>query len=143
MERTAKLLVLTAAVTATTTGVLAARRTRSSISSDKKPRRHAITVYRPLSEIDRDGRLPSPLTELGDGIDLEFRPAPGDRGTEIYARSKGAVSKGAVRRALRDTRALLEAGDVLLPDGPPTTEPTLLNKPLRTVTQRGREEGLL
>ena len=109
----------------------------------QEPRRHAVTVYRPVDRIRRDGRLPSPLTDLGDGIEVEIRPAPGDRGTEIYARSRGEVSEGAVRRALRDTRSLLEAGDVLLPDGPPTTRPTLLNKGLRAITRQGREGGLL
>jgi hypothetical protein len=106
-------------------------------------RRHAVTVYCPIDQIERDGKLPSPLTELSDGIDIEMRPAPGGRGTEIYARSKGTVSEGAVRRALRDTRSLLEVGDVLLPYGPPTTQPTLANRSLRKVTQHGREGGLL
>jgi hypothetical protein len=137
MRRTTKLLVMTAAAAA---GAMVVRRGRAG---PEKPRRHAITVYRPPAEIAPDGRLPSPLRELGDGIELEMRPAPGDRGTEILARSRGTVSEGAVRRALRDTRSLLEVGDVLLPDGPATTQPTVWNKPLRMATQRGREGGLL
>jgi hypothetical protein len=138
MGVTGKVLVATAAAAA---GVIAVRKTAKPASTVR--RRHAITVYRPIDEIERDGKLPSPLAELSDGIDIEMRPAPGDRGTEIYARSKGTISERAVRRALRDTRSLIEAGDVLLPYGPPTTEPTVANRGLRAVTRRGREGGLL
>jgi hypothetical protein len=137
MGRTAKALLVTAAAAA---GAVAVKRA-APVRQD--PRRHAVTVNRPPDRIRRDGRLPNPLTVLGDGIEVEIRPAPGNRGTEIYAKSRGEVGEGAVRRALRDTRSLLEAGDVLLPDGPPTTRPTLWNKGLRAVTRRGREGGLL
>ncbi|GAA3338069.1 hypothetical protein GCM10020358_16810 [Amorphoplanes nipponensis] len=47
-----------------------------------------------------------------------------------------------IRRALRESRALLEVGYVPTPGGP-TTEPTLLNKALRAATARGRRGGLL
>lgn len=139
MGHAGKLLVMGAAAAA---GAIVVRRKRSG-STSEEPRRHAVTVNRPLHEVTSHGRLPSPLADIAEGVELEFRPAPGDRGTEIYATSKGEVGEGAIRRALRDTRSLVECGDVLLPDGPSTTEPTLLNKPLRAVTRRGREEGLL
>jgi hypothetical protein len=113
---------------------------RTPKSTGTRP--HVITVFRPMDEVRRDGKLPSPLAELGDSVTVEIRPAPADRGTEIVVRSISA-DPGQIRRALRDTRSLLEVGDVLLPDGPPTTKPTLLNKPLRAVTQHGREGGLL
>jgi hypothetical protein len=108
-------------------------------------RRHAITVYRPIDEIRTNGKLPSPLADLGDRVEIDMRPAPGDRGTEILVRARdgGSVSVGEIRRALRDVRSLVETGDVLLPSGPATTTPTLLNKPLRAVTRRGREGGSL
>jgi hypothetical protein len=54
----------------------------------------------------------------------------------------GDDPRHAVRRALRETKSLLETGEVLQPDAP-TTKPSLLNKPLRAVTAHGREEGLL
>jgi hypothetical protein len=117
----------------------AERRRRSSAG-----RRHVLTVFRPMDEITSAGRLPEPLARLGDAVAVDLRPAPGDRGTEISVRALTAdVDERAVRRALRESRSLLEVGYVLHPDAPPTTEPTLLTKPLRAVTAHGREEGLL
>ena len=130
MGRTKNTLLVAATAAA---GVAAAKRitARRRQKTDDR-RRHAVTVYRPIDEIRTNGELPSPLADLG------------DRGTEIFVRARdGSVSAGEIRRALRDVRSLLETGDVLLPDGPATTTPTLLNKPLRAVTRRGREEGSL
>ena len=125
-------------------GVAAAKRITARRRQTDDRRRHAITVYRPIDEIRTNGKLPSPLADLGDRVEIDMRSAPGDRGTEIFVRAgDGSVSAGEIRRALRDVRSLLETGDVLLPSGPATTTPTLLNKPLRAVTQRGREEGSL
>jgi hypothetical protein len=117
--------------------VMGARQNRSRRAGVQ----HAITVFRPLDEIQ--GNLPGPLAELGDAVEVRMRPAPGDRGTEIFVRSvDGRTDPGTIRRALRTSRSVLEVGDVLEPGGP-TTKPTLLNRPLRAVTARGREEGLL
>jgi hypothetical protein len=102
---------------------------------------HAITVNLPLDEVT--GRLPSELTQPAGAIEVTLRPAPGGRGTEIRARALGgAVSDDQLRKALRNSRSLLEVGDVLEPGGP-TTTPTVLNGALRTATRHGREEGLL
>jgi hypothetical protein len=102
--------------------------------------------------------LPEPLAELGDTVEVELRTAPGGRGTEIAVRPRngepsgaGAVAarlrgddpRWAVRRALRETRSLLETGEVLHPSQPPTTERTPLNRPLEYATRHGREEGRL
>ena len=120
--------------------VLAARQDRRQASP---ARRHVLTVFRPADEITAGG-LPEPLARLGDAVAVDLRPAPGGRGTEIAVRPlTGDVDDGAVRRALRESRSLLEVGYVLHPDAPPTTEPTPLNKPLRTATAHGREGGLL
>lgn len=103
-------------------------------------RRHVITVFRPLEEI-RDN-LPEVLNRWGE-VTVDLRMAPGGRGTEISAQALGgSVSDRDLRRALREGRSLLEVGEVLHPGGP-TTEPTLLNRPLRAVARHGREEGLL
>jgi hypothetical protein len=136
MGRKTRVLVLAAAAAAAA-GLAIRARPRQSTGN----RPHVLTVYRPIGEVRTD-RLPSPLAELGDSVTVEMRPAPTDRGTEIVVRSISA-DPGQIRRALRDTRSLLEVGDVLLPDGPPTTQPTPLNKPLRAVTHHGREGGLL
>jgi hypothetical protein len=107
-------------------------------------RRHVMTVLRPLSELE-SAPLPGSLKEIADRVEVRLRAAPGDRGTEIAVRIPDGsdVTSGEVRRALRETRSLLEAGDVLMPYGPSTTVPTLRNRPLQAATRHGREGGLL
>jgi hypothetical protein len=102
---------------------------------------HSVTVFRPLDHVAAN--MPPQLIELGDGIEVDLRPAPGDRGTEIHVRQVDrGVSAGDIRRALRTGRSQLETGDVLRP-GVATTTPTVLNLGLRAVTGHGREKGLL
>jgi hypothetical protein len=124
----------------------------------KEDRWHAVTVFRSLDEIRSDGRLPGPLAELGDRIEVQMRPAPADRGTEIHARLRtpvptglgeliaratGADPRQPLRKALRETKMLLETGEILEPDKPPTTRRTLLNLPLDLAVRRARSEGRL
>ena len=108
---------------------------------DGKDRWHAATVNLPPERVSDDGSAPPPLRDMA-GIEVRMQKAPADKGTEIYVRSTGA-DVADVRRALREAKSLLETGDVLLPAGPPTTEPTPLNTPIRTATAHGREEGRL
>jgi hypothetical protein len=114
--------------------------TRSGSRGDKD-RWHVVTVNLPPDRVSADHVAPPPLRDMP-GIEVRMQPAPGERGTEIAVKSTGA-DVGELRRALRETKSLLEAGDVLLPDAPATTRPTPLNKPLRTVTGHAREEGRL
>jgi hypothetical protein len=144
MRPTGKILLM-AGATAAAAGTVAARRIVAARRSgdDQDGRRHVITVNRLFDEIG-EGALPEPLAALGTGVEIERHPAPGRRGTEIAVRARaGAVSAGDIRRALRESRSLLEVGYVLLPGAPATTEPTALNKPLRAATAHGREGGLL
>jgi hypothetical protein len=122
---------------------IVARKRRSARAGDGG-HRHVVTVFRPLSELE-SAPLPGSLKEIADRVEVQLRAAPGDRGTEIAVRiPEGSdITSGEVRRALRETRSLLEAGDVLLPYGPATTVPTLWNRPLQAATRRGREGGLL
>jgi hypothetical protein len=137
----AVLVAATATGAATAYRVIAARQARAWRA--RVGTRHVITVFRPFDELNA-AELPAPLTELRDAVEIELRPAPDDRGTEIAVRPRdGAVTSGTIRRALRASRSLLETGDVLLPSGPPTTKPTLRNRALREATRRGREGGLL
>ena len=109
-----------------------------------RDRWHVATVALPINEVAPDGRPPQPLAGLGDEVDIRIRPAPGDKGTEIAARSRtGRDGARAVRRAIRETKSTLETGETLRPDAPSTTERTLLNRPLEHVTRHGREEGRL
>lgn len=119
---------------------------------------HAVTVNRPPEEVMRDGRLPGPLAELGDKIEVQTRPAPGSRGTEIHARVRGTMPSGmsgaaarikgedprqALRAALRESRSILETGEVMSPDKPPTTKDTPGGRLMGLATSRARGEGLL
>ncbi|MFC4065070.1 hypothetical protein [Actinoplanes subglobosus] len=125
-------------------GAAVAARQRRGAGAPEQRRQHVVTVFRPLSELEAT-QWPGSLAEIAGDVEITLAAAPGGRGTEIAVRipESSAVSSGDVRRALRETRSLLEAGDVLLPHGPPTTVPTLLNRPLRTATRHGREGGLL
>jgi hypothetical protein len=101
---------------------------------------HSVTVFRPIGEVRAN--LPEGLYGQGGTWDVRLRAAPGGRGTELHVRSGDPdVPAGEIRRVLRESRSLLETGEVLQPGGP-TTEPTVLNKPLRSLTRHGREGGL-
>jgi hypothetical protein len=108
---------------------------------DGKDRWHGATVNLPPEQVSADGAAPPPLRDMG-GIEVRMQQAPDGKGTEIYVRSAGADVSD-VRKALREAKSLLETGEVLLPDRPTTTQPTPLNKPIRTATEHGREEGRL
>ncbi len=140
MSRTGKALLIVVPLAAGAAAVVA----RQRVPTPRERRRHVVTVFRPLSEMEA-APLPGSLNEIADDVEIALSAAPGGRGTEIAVRipDGSAVTAGQVRRALRETRSLVEAGDVLLPYGPPTTVPTPFNRPLRTATEHGREGGLL
>jgi hypothetical protein len=120
---------------------------------------HVVTVNRPPDEVLPGGRRPEPLSELGDAVDVRAVPAPGDRGTELGARLRegaslppprddGATVDGneprqRVRTALRNSKQLLETGEILRPDNLGTARTTLLNLPLTIATRVARGEGIL
>jgi len=122
---------------------------------DDGDRWHAVTVNCSPEQL---GPKPPPLDQLGFPVEIRIRPAPGDRGTELAVRMVQPPPSGpaslvgklrdddpvrAVRRALREARALAEVGEVLLPDAPATTHTTLTGAPLAYATRHGREEGRL
>ncbi|AEV85346.1 hypothetical protein ACWT_4326 [Actinoplanes sp. SE50] len=142
MGRTRKSLLIVGPLAAGV--VVAATAVRRRGAAPPTRRRHVLTVYKPLSELEST-QLPGSLREIADRVEISLAAAPGGRGTEIAVRipDGSPVTDGDVRRALRETRSLIEAGDVLLPSGPATTTPTLLNRPLQAATRNGREGGLL
>lgn len=160
MARMATGAVLAAAVAA---GTAAARRLSGrrfgvwavGPGRESRGRWHTVTVYCPPDRVAPGGRLPEPLTRLGDAIEVRTRPAPGGRGTELAVRPReagahasrtaaGAHDDGrAVRAALREAKQLLETGEVLRPDRPPTSRSTLLNRPVRVAVRHGRDGGRL
>jgi hypothetical protein len=133
-------------------------RWRRARSMRRPPRWHVLTVNRSADQIAPSGQLPEPLAGLGDAVEVQLRRAAGDRGTEVAVRlrdgARSSVAAGvtrltsrdpdqAIRAALREARQLVETGEVLHPDYPPTTQPTRLNKPLQLATLQGRREGRL
>jgi hypothetical protein len=157
MNRTVRRVVVLAGVSA---GVIAARRiaTRQAGNGAAPDRWHTVTVNRPPEEVAPEGRLPDPLAGLGDAVEVRLRPAPGGRGTELSARLRQNIPTGAaeavawaagsdprqdLRAALRHSKQLLETGEVLHPDEPPTTRRTLRSLPLELATRRARGEGRL
>ena len=144
-------------------GVLAVRRMTTRQVGDgtarvAPDRWHTVTVNRPAEVVAPDGQLPEPLAGLGDAVEVQVRPAPGGRGTELAARPRTSAPSGlrgvvaraagsdprqAVRTALRQAKQLAETGEVLEPDKPPTTRRTLRNLPLELATRRARGEGRL
>ena len=160
MNRTVSRVVVLAGVGA---GVVVVRRMTGRRFDNGGPREaqnrwHTVTVNRPPEEVAPDGRLPEPLEALGDAVEVQIRPAPGGRGTEVAARlregapagSGGVVARASgndprqdLRSALRQSRQLLETGEVLRADEPPTTRRTLRGLPLELATRRAGGEGRL
>ncbi|MFI9284598.1 SRPBCC family protein [Streptomyces werraensis] len=142
-------------------GVAAARKAGAAASGgdDRAGDRWlTVTVNLPEEDVRQDGKLPGPLERLADRVDVRTRPAPGDRGTELAARLKeptppasasmparlaGQDPRQEVRRALREAKALLETGEVMLPDTPPTTRPTPGGRLVGLFSRRSGGEGVL
>ncbi|MFE7908509.1 MULTISPECIES: SRPBCC family protein [Streptomyces] len=142
-------------------GVAAARKAGSAARGGEDrvgDRWLTVTVNRPEEDVRQDGKLPEPLERLADRIDVRTQPAPGDRGTELAARLKepappeatsvparlaGQDPRQEVRRALREAKALLETGEVMLPDTPPTTRPTPGGRLVGLLSRRSGGEGVL
>jgi hypothetical protein len=160
MNRTVSRVVVVAGVGA---GVLVARRMSvrqpsNGAAGQARDRWHTVTVNHPPEEVAPDGRLPDPLAELGDLVEVRVRPAPGDRGTEVAARLRtpeptgvrgaaarvtGSDPRQRLRAALRQAKQLIETGEVLQADRPPTTSRTLRGLPLKLAIRRAGGEGRL
>lgn len=88
---------------------------------------HTVSIYRSREEILPGGGLPTPLAELGDAIEVRVVEAPGGRGLELSARwspdSDQTAHRGdrsdTLRRALRDAKQLVEAGEIATTEGQP------------------------
>ncbi|GAB1331470.1 hypothetical protein [Streptomyces sennicomposti] len=144
--------------------VSAARRAGEAIrpgashTRETEPRWHVMTVCASAEEVTPGGQLPEPLARLGDSVDTRLRPAPGERGTELAARLHDPEQSGVrgtseqaeghhtvqeLRTALREAKALVETGEILLPDRPSTNRPTVTGRPLDRMIEKARGEGRL
>jgi hypothetical protein len=85
-----------------------------------------VTVFREPAEVDAS-RLPAPLAEYGEQIEVRVRKAADDKGTEIAVRLRATPSTDAgsdrgraeLRSALRRAKQLIEVGEVLVVDPTP------------------------
>ncbi|MFI2371193.1 hypothetical protein [Streptomyces sp. NPDC018833] len=147
-----------AAAGLTAAAVVVRRRLQARPADPAAPDRWlTVTINCEPGEVQPE-KLPSPLSEYGERIETRIRPAPGDRGTELAvrptqpqpttahsvpARLTGDDPRQDLRRALREAKALLEAGEVLQPDTPPTTRETPGGKLVGLLSRRARGEGVL
>lgn len=145
-------------------GVAVVRRilqsSRATADGDSQGRWRVVTINRPPEEVAPQGRWPDPIAQLGDTVEVQVRPAPGGKGTELAARlrhpgasgsgdaasrTKGETPQQAVRSALRQAKQLIEVGEVLKVDPAPHgkrrhTPGGLL---LEAATKRAGKEGVL
>jgi hypothetical protein len=104
------------------------------------------------------GGLPEPITKLSGRAEVSVEPAPGGRGTELglrpvtpppaglpglVVRLRGSDPRQELRSALRDAKSLIETGEVIRPDEPPSTHPTATGKLLDLAISRAGGEGRL
>ncbi|MET7666909.1 hypothetical protein ABZS39_02065 [Micromonospora luteifusca] len=108
------------------------RRGRTGADSDPAApaRWEVVTVDRPPEQVLPGGHWPEPLRRLDGAVEVRVRTAPGDRGTELAARPLAGATPPAglaahlvgddpgllVRRALRQVKQRVEAGEVLRAD---------------------------
>ena len=115
--------------------------------------RAAITVNRSPDEVQRLWREQKPQFIEEAGANVEFKSAPGDRGTEIYVEvaeggpfeklfGTGRLAK--VKDALRHFKALVETGEVPRSDGTPegeSVERKLKQRPAQPLGERDLEKA--
>jgi len=119
-----------------------------------------VTIDAPSEDIAPAGALPAPLAALGEAVEVELRPAPGDRGTELAARVRpgpapsgstasdpdeqqaAAEQRQALRQALRQAKQLVEVGEVLVAEPRPEGyRPKTLTGMLVDRAERGADQG--
>lgn len=125
----------------------------SQPSPEARSRWHSVTVLGPPAEVMPDHTIPPFLARLEEDIEVEVRLAPADKGTELRARLRDPAGSQAasnditrrVRSALRRTKQVFEAGEVLrvdpTPHGRRSATPTGLM--VDSSTKHADEEGLL
>lgn len=124
--------------------------TRRQGEPAEKSRWLAVTVNASPEKVE--ARLAEAVADLE--VETRLTAAPGGRGTEAAARLRhspvGPVRRVAgkdprqeVRRALRDMKSLVEAGEVVRPDEPTTGRRTPGGALVRLATRRAGGEGRL
>ena len=122
---------------------------QSSVTDDRRTaarRWRAVTVLTDPEQLQ--SAVPAPLAAFGDRLDVRVTSAPGDRGAELAARFRGPVTQdeiGDLRAALRESKALVEVGEVLRVDPQPhgRRKPTPQGAALEGMTEAAPKEGVL
>ncbi|MDZ5661766.1 hypothetical protein SFC79_08330 [Nocardioides sp. S-58] len=131
-----------------------------AMDDEARSRWRSVTINRRQDEVMPSGKLPGPLAALGDSVEVEVRPAPGGKGTELAARLRTAGPTGPrsvpassededprerVRSALREAKQLIEVGEVLRVDPAPHGHrpPTPGGKLVESATRHAGGEGVL
>jgi hypothetical protein len=150
--------VVAAATAATAAAVVGRRHRRRPDEGAGSPREartrwQAVTVLADPDDVYSGGHEPPFLTDLGEDVEVERRAAAGDKGTELRARlrqpapSEKAADEAAetIRVALRRTKQVIEAGEVLRVDPTPHGErkATPTGALVDQATEHADEEGLL
>lgn len=154
MRRAIGPLVLGAGAAAVAAGVRQYRSTNPP-GDDPGSRSLVVTVNRPVDEVAPGGVLPERLRDLEDEVEVDVRPAPGGKGTELALRPKQPTQAGPVgrlagrdprqrwRAVLRETKSVLECGEVVQADEPGSTERTVPGALLDRITSISGGEGRL
>jgi hypothetical protein len=111
-----------------------------------------VTLARGPADVD-PGRLPAPLADYGDRIEVRVRPAADGKGTELAARLRADAAPGGrredpvgeLRSALRRAKQVIEVGEVLAVDPTPhgRRSATPGGLALEWVTRRAHKEAVL
>lgn len=136
------------------------RHRRPGGAGEPRSRWRAVTIDGQPEEVMPGGRVPGPLAELGDLVEVAVRVAPGGKGTELRARLRGPEPAGAasaaarlsgddprerLRAALREAKQLIEVGEVLRVDPTPhgRRKATPTGAVVEAASERAAGEGVL
>jgi uncharacterized membrane protein len=115
--------------------------------------RAAITVNRSREEVQRLWQEHQPRFIAEAGANVEFKPAPGDRGTEIYVEAAegglldklfGSARLAKVKDELRHFKQIVETGEIPRSDSTPegeSVERKLKQRPAQPLPARDREKA--
>jgi len=120
---------------------------------ESRSRWQAVTILAQPQDVLGADDTPPFFDDLRDSVEVEARPAPADKGTELRARLRepasseddAAEAAKEIRVALRRAKQVIEAGEVLRVDPTPHGErkATPTGAVVDEATERADEEGLL
>jgi hypothetical protein len=122
---------------------------QASVTDDPRTaarRWRAVTVLTDPDQLRTT--TPAPLAAFGPRLEVRVTPAPGERGAELAARFHGPVTEdeiGQLRAALRESKQLVEVGEVLRLDPQPhgRRKPTPQGAAIEGMAEQAPKEGVL